>query len=72
MITSFQVNSGELDDKLIDIIKSNFPNQEIVIDVYPLENLDFEIPEITNNKIINRINEIKSNKNIIFPNIDIK
>ncbi|MCX7736611.1 MAG: hypothetical protein N2319_07840 [Candidatus Kapabacteria bacterium] len=72
MITTFQVNSGELDDKLIDIIKSNFPNQEIVIDVYPLENIDFEIPEITNKKIINRINEIKSNKNIIFPNIDIK
>jgi hypothetical protein len=60
MLTTYQLNSKELDNNLINLIKSNFPNQELFIDVYHSENLILEIDEITNQKIINRIQDIKS------------
>ncbi|MGA2296192.1 MAG: hypothetical protein ABSG15_01430 [FCB group bacterium] len=71
MLTTYQINSDELDNKLINLIKSNFPNQELFIDVYPLEELNMDIKEITNPKIIERIKDIKANKNLIYPNINL-
>ena len=69
MLTTYQLRSDELDINLINSIKANFPDQELFIDIYHSENLNLDIEEITNLKIIKRIEDIKSNKNIVFPNI---
>jgi hypothetical protein len=71
MVTTYQISSEELDYNLINLIKSNFPNTDLFIDVYQAENIKLEIDEITNPEIIKRINDIKSNSNIVFPNIEI-
>lgn len=71
MITTYQINSDDLDCNLVSLIKSNFPNQELFIDVYSSDELNLEVKEITNPKIIERINDIKANKNLVFPNIDL-
>jgi len=71
MSTTYQINSEELNINLIELIKSNFPNQELFIDVYPMEDIDLDINEITNPKIIERINDINSNKHIVFPNMNL-
>jgi hypothetical protein len=71
MLTTFQINSSELDLNLLNLIKASFPNQELFIDVYPIENLVADIPEITNPKIIDRIKDVNENRNLIFPNLNL-
>jgi hypothetical protein len=71
MLTTYQIKSSELDFKVIDSIKSNFPDEELLIDVYPVTVLNNVISEITNPEIIDRINDIKNNKNILYPNLNI-
>jgi hypothetical protein len=71
MSSSFQINSDDLDGSLLEKIKSEFPNQEIIIDVYSTEKIDIGINEITNEEILRRINDIKDLKNLIFPKIDL-
>jgi hypothetical protein len=71
LVTTYQINTNDLDFNLINLIKSNFPNQELVIDVYPTESIDFEINEITNQNIIDRIKDINANKNILSPKINL-
>ena len=95
MLTTYQIKSKDLDSKVIDSIKSNFPDEELIIDV-PMEfsgnviekiskrrgimkdmmekegvaRIIFEMDEITNPEIIERIKDIENNKNIIFPNLN--
>jgi hypothetical protein len=71
LVTTYQISSDELDLNLINLIKNNFPHQELFIDVYHAEDMKFEINEISNPKIIQRIEDIKLNKNLIFPNIQL-
>ena len=71
MVTTYQINSENLDVTLINMIKSNFPNQEVFIDVYNSDEIKLNIDTITNTEIIARIKDIKANKNIIFPDINL-
>lgn len=66
MVTTYQVNSDDLDYNIVNLIKKSFPSEDIIIDVYQSENIKFEIDEISNQKIIKRIEDIKSNQNLIF------
>ena len=43
-----------------------YQSKDIIIDFYQNEDFNVDIKKITNPEIINRINDIKSNKNIIF------
>ncbi len=71
MTTTYQIKSSDLDSKIIESIKSNFPDEEIMIDVYPVIMPKQEISEITNPEIISRIKDIENKKNIVFPKIDL-
>lgn len=70
MLTTYQIKSKELDLKLINSIKSNFPDEDIFIDVYPMTDINPDIQEITNPEIISRLKDIENNKNIVFQNIN--
>jgi hypothetical protein len=37
LVTTYQISSIELDLNLINLIKFNFPNQDLIIDVYSFE-----------------------------------
>lgn len=65
MVTIYQISSDELDLSLINLIKVNFPHQELFIDVYNAEDLKFEINEINSPKIIQRIEDIRLNENLV-------
>ena len=65
MVTIYQISSDELDLSLINLIKVNFPHQELFIDVYNAEDLKFEINEINSPKIIQRIEDISLNENLV-------
>jgi len=69
LLTTYQMKSNDLDSKVIESIKSNFPNEDIVIDVYPASEFNSVINEITNPEIISRIKDIENNKNIVIPNL---
>jgi hypothetical protein len=69
MVTTYQINSENLDVNLINMIKSNFPNQDVFIDVYNDDEIKMDFDTITNSEIIDRIIDIKANKNIIVPDI---
>ena len=71
MLTTYQIKSTDLDLKVINSIKSNFPDEDIIIDVYPMTDINSDIQEITNPDIIARLQDIENNKNIIFPNINV-
>lgn len=71
MVTTYQINSENLDVTLINMIKSNFPNQEVFIDVYNADEINTNYNTITNTEIIDRINDIKANKNIIVHDIEL-
>lgn len=71
-MTTYQMNSNELNYDFIDEIKKKFRDKTIIIDVYQNDESDTEIDEITNPEIIRRIKDIEQNINIITPDISFK
>ncbi len=72
MMTTYQMNSNELNYDFIDEIKKKFRDKTIIIDVYQNDESDTKIEKITKPGIIRRIKDIEQNINIITPDISFK
>lgn len=59
MNTTYHISTDNLDSKIIEKIKRDFPGKDVIIDVYSSEKEDDNIPEITNPELISRIKDIE-------------